>query len=507
MSYISRRRIVQFLAAMSFTRFASACGLGGATENNPSGSSGSSDSGAPTTASAGDSVTIPYPLYGLNSGDNLAHFLDDTSFMTAFGDLKPSILRYPGGNSANWFDLSTGLLLTDATPPPPSGQLSAFTTPPAFTFCALAALLEKADAQSTIVLNLLTGDMQSQIEDLRDAKGEISIRRIELGNEYYLNGVHGDQYIQVFPTAQDYAKAANAYASAIKSVFPHAELGVPVETSSGGGTRQSTWNKTLVPILSKDIDALIVHNYQDPPEPPFTGASVKADARTLAAPGGVAAILSRVSTGTDNIKNVANTWPGYKIWNTETNLRDFVGAVAGTWTHGLYVAYQLLSLLEVPNIAQALVHAVTNGTTYSAIWTTSGTFPNSSVQYHQGSLSASGISMQIVFRAACHKTKARQLSISTNPAQQGSNGGSAPSLYGWILGNHESSVVLNLSATAYALTFHNEHLFAGAAYTQLSGEPTAYVGTPNNLTSAQGSFDTRCGLTLPPYSITLFETC
>lgn len=59
-------------------------------------------------ATACSSPNIPYPLYGLNSGDNLAHFESDASFMSVFGDLGPSLLHYPSGNSANWFDLTPG---------------------------------------------------------------------------------------------------------------------------------------------------------------------------------------------------------------------------------------------------------------------------------------------------------------------------------------------------------------------------------------------------------------
>ena len=84
--------------------------------NSSSGSGPAPAAGTPTTATAGISVNIPYPLYGLNSGDNLVHFESDASFMSAFGQLGPSLLRYPVGKSANWFDLSTGFLLTNPNP-------------------------------------------------------------------------------------------------------------------------------------------------------------------------------------------------------------------------------------------------------------------------------------------------------------------------------------------------------------------------------------------------------
>lgn len=67
-------------------------------------------------ATACSSPNIPYPLYGLNSGDNLAHFESDASFMSAFGQLGPSLPHYRGGNWPNWFDLSTGFLPNNPNP-------------------------------------------------------------------------------------------------------------------------------------------------------------------------------------------------------------------------------------------------------------------------------------------------------------------------------------------------------------------------------------------------------
>ena len=58
--------------------------------------------------------------------------------MRLFEQLGPSLLRYPGGRSANWFDLSTGVHLANPTTPSNSGKLESIPTPSAWAFCAAA---------------------------------------------------------------------------------------------------------------------------------------------------------------------------------------------------------------------------------------------------------------------------------------------------------------------------------------------------------------------------------
>ena len=92
MADMTRRRVLQVLASAPFAAFAGGCGqgvLGGSSGlgSSGSGSSGSGASGTSTTATVGGEVSIPYPLYGLNTGTNLAHLIGNTAFMETFGKL------------------------------------------------------------------------------------------------------------------------------------------------------------------------------------------------------------------------------------------------------------------------------------------------------------------------------------------------------------------------------------------------------------------------------------
>lgn len=534
MSNINRRQAVQiFLGGVPLAGLAVAHGAAGSAASTSSTDHSSSAPGTPTTAKLGSSVGIPYPFYGLNSGGNLGPFAQDTNtgkqnpFLPVFTDLGPSILRYPGGNSSGWFDLSNGLLLADPSVMPPPDQLHDFQTPPGFTLSALKTLLQAAAGpensvvEASIVVNMLTYEqsqsqspppslltqMQQQIELLTSVAESLPITKIELGNELYLQGIHGTQYAQIYPCAKSYATAAKLWVKGLRSALGSSvELGVPVTLDvNSSDPRMSMWNKTVVDMLMTDIDALVAHNYLDPPNPPFSGTTVSEERTELAQNGSVPAIFSQVNVGIKRVVNLADMWPSLKIWNTETNFRDDVMGIANTWTHGLYAAYQLLAILEVPNIAQCLLHAVIGAQTeFSTIWTIDGNFPGgSTTQYKANTLSATGTTLKMLFGATRNKTSAQPLTFSTNPDQTGSNGNTAPSLYGWAFGSNAACIVLNLSPTAYALSFGGGSLFAGASYTQVSGDPIAFVGTPSNLVVTRGNFSAAMGLTLPAFSMTV----
>ena len=496
---LTRRRTLQLLATAPILPMISGCS--GAASGSSTTPPVNPAPGTPTVATAGSAVSIPYPLYGLNTGDNLSSHMSDTGFLPAVTQLGPSIMRYPGGNSAGWFDISTGSLLTNPTYAPVSEVLS-FNSP-AFTFSVLSQILTAASGKATIVLNLLQGNMASQVAALQAAASIVPIERVELGNELYLSGLSGlNQYQTTFPTTASYATTANAYAKAIKTVLPLAKIGVCADTTpSGSSSRETNWNSQLLPLL-QGIDAIICHDYQNPASKPFTGSSASSDNAALAAPGGPPSIFQEAVTARTQIQAAAATFNGFEVWVTETNLRDTVGGIAGTWAHGLYVAYMQLLLLEVPSIKQALIHALHSGSEYEESHASSGSFPGSTVAYAQNGLSASGYTSLFVFRAARNNTTAQPLNFNENPSQVAASGGTSTSLYGWTFGNNATCVLLNLSPDTYSASFNSSTLFNGTAYQQLSGSPAGYVGTVTGLTTTSGTYSPSTGISLPPYSIT-----
>ena len=458
------------------------------------------------SASVGPKRTIPHALFGLNDGASLprhiGEYIDNREFMRTFAQLAPSILRYPGGTIANWFDLSTGEMLKH--PSVPNTKTVADLSRYPFTWSVYKKLLDQADSESSIVLNLLTGNLESQIAALKNAqKVGVPITRIELGNEYYLAGSGGsDGYETVFPDGASYARVANKYARAVKREFPDCRIGVCMNSNVHLRVpRSREWNQSLLSTVDSSIDAVIPHIYHDPPSTLFGDRHNKPKTDALAERGGPQLIFSLAldPRPLSFIREATASRP-YEIWITETNLRDFGGKIAGTWTHGLFVAFDLMNLLNLPTLNMALLHDVIGRVMYGTIFSKSdgNTFPGTDLHYQPDTLSASGMGCMMLFQAARGKHSAAPLEFDRNPMQTGLLDSRVPSLYGWVF-DEDSMLVLNLSPQTCNLKIPKLRL-AGLKHTQLFGDPVKYVASLSSLKQLHGITGTE--INLPPYSMT-----
>jgi len=453
-----------------------------------------------TSMASGQPIAIPAALFGFNTGEDLARYKDNPEFLRAMGQLAPAILRYPGGNGANWFDLTSGMNVANPLFPAPHNSPNYNSAP--FTFSAYKTMLQAGHSQPSIVLNLLTAAMEPQIEALRAARNMgISLTRIELGNEYYLAGLEGGtQYAKVFPDAASYAKTAKQYASALKAAFPECRIGVPLIARASNRPREATWNDDLMKQIDSSIDAIIPHIYHDPPKDIFGAKGERVTGDPLTTPGGPQTIFS-MAFAPEPPKIIRRALRGTdrEVWITETNLRDFAGSVANTWTHGLFLVLDLMELMYLPNLRQALVHSVIGGLMYEAITQPTRGAGENSADARAGlkpcQLTATGLTCSLLLRAARGKTTAAPLTFSPNPSQRTQESMGVPSLYGWSFGDHASAILLNLSPAAATLALTGE--WKGMTGTQVSGEPsTLSERTIKSLTASPA-------LMLPAYSITM----
>jgi hypothetical protein len=449
---------------------------------------------------SGQPTTIPAALFGFNTGEDLARYKDNSDFLKVLGELSPGILRYPGGNGANWFDLTNGMNVVNPSFPAPHNSPNYNSAP--FTFSAYKTMLQAGHSQPSIVLNLLTAAMEPQIQALQAARSMgISLARIELGNEYYLEGLEGgNQYTKVFPDAASYAKTAKQYASALKAAFPGCRIGVPLIARASNMPREGTWNDELMKHIDPSIDAVIPHIYHDPPKDIFGTKGQRVAGNPLATPGGPQTIFSlALAPEPPNIIRRAVRATDRQVWITETNLRDFAGTVANTWTHGLFLILDLMELMHLPNLQQALAHSVIGGFMYEAITQPSHGASENSADARAGlkpcQLTATGLSCSLLMRAARGKTAAAPLTFSPNPIQHTREGIDVPTLYGWSFGEHASAILLNLSPAEATLALREE--WKGTQGTQVTGDPSTFSEWKmKNLTASPA-------LTLPAYSITM----
>lgn len=480
-------------------------------------------------ASPGQQIRVMLPDWlGANAEITRGPSYEEADFLEAIAKVAPSRLRYPGGTIANYWDWETGWLIPGTDPP--YGLDKAKPNPRKLE--DLRHALEAAHSQPVFVLNLMTSTLDHQLAMLEHAEGMgLPIDRIELGNEFYLDRTH---YVELFPTAEDYAEVANRWIAAIKQRFPEAQVAaVGAYVRSGDEYRRKTWNERVLAKL-QGADALVLHIYhgaglgtevnklleaQGLVDSRQKGNGMVSDLpvqrlqrQAMETPGGMATVLGTPWTGLKTIKDLASVPDGMKVWITEFNLFDRTGPLQNTWAHGLFLAGYISGLLQHPEISLATVHNLTGNTAFALIFREENSFakhldgpPNQRL-----TLTALGEAYRPLSLAMRGHEKAQRIAFSPCPmvkmkdnAEYGAD--TYPALQGWVFtGGGEPAVafVLNLSETPR--TIDPSTLGLGVAtFSHVWANPLNYVTGPGDMERDQGPLGET--LTLQAYSITLLS--
>lgn len=162
--------------------------------------------------------------------------------------LKPQMLRYPGGTVTHGWNWREGVIET---------RKSKSTHP----ISDIKTLTEYTNAGFVFVLDILNKTLSDQIEMLTSIeKLGIEISYIELGNELY---AQDENYISVFPSGKDYAQKVLEWLPELRRNFPKAKiaallLGRKVRESN---VRMYNWNNLVVGYTMNKIDAFTYHIY------------------------------------------------------------------------------------------------------------------------------------------------------------------------------------------------------------------------------------------------------
>lgn len=480
-SRMSRRRLLQFLgcsvAGMAGIDILAACG--GSNPPQPVNGTVTSNPGA-------SRQVAPYFL-GYNNVPIHSPSWDNPDIVNAAIPLKPGTLRYPGGTVANYWDWQSGWFV----PAAPGGFLNA----PRSTY-RLQELLIAVRATGAIpiyVLNMLTSDLNTQLEMLQTAKSMgLPVQLVELGNEFYLS-TPGD-YVTKFPGGSDYGKQATSWISAIRAAFPDAKIavvgGVPV-TNSSNDPRKANWNQELVQNL-QGADALTLHPYVPIPQGTVTQGASSANVSNLE---------DIVSARWQQFENVLQSFPpNMKVWFTEYNLVDAANQVFHTWIHGILVAEMSLNFLAEDRSELACYYDMIGKTGSEAIFYDRQSQGADNSPLPQFALTAAGLAMRLLADTMQGMTSARQISFSTGSASGG--GGISPSpLQGWIFtdGTNQRGFIINSSSASF--TWTTPSAFAlGTRFQQLTGDPFKIITGPDSLTANSGMLGIQ--LVLPSYSVT-----
>jgi hypothetical protein len=426
---------------------------------------------------SGSARPLSRAFFGLN-GNNVQSGLtwDRADLDAALASLRPGGLRYPGGTIGNYWAWSSGGFQ-------PNGPWPGDTGAPAMdnSLTPFKVGLQGSAAEALFVVNMLTVDgrlatsddnprmIQDQIAFLQAAASAgISVKRIELGNEFYLAGpaagAHGSDYTTRFPTATAYAQEATAWVSALHAAFPGAQIAA-VGTDAAGNNmpRREGWNAAVLADLS-GANALTLHPYV----PVKDGAATTQAVLSLPYQRLQSLIATEFAQLTSN---------GLGAWITEFNLLDQTPTLAfdGTWTHGLFVAAYALLLAQNPVVTLVDLHNVLGDAGTGALFDSTDGFDAPTPVTQFLGPTAIGAAFATLFQASNVSTTAQPLTFAGGPVLDDG----APGLVGldFTGGGQHQVVIVNLTATDATLnvsslftgTFHWSRTTAASPSTQITG--------------------------------------
>ena len=464
---------------------------------------------AATAIVAGKSGT-PRPLtptfFGLN-GNNTQEGLnwDGADLGTALASLRPGVLRYPGGTLGNYWDWRAGWFQPGGPWP---GQTNAQTgqvlAPFDNSLTPYKVALQRSGAEALFLVNMLTIDgrlatdadndrlIQDQIQFLQSAvTAGISVKRVELGNEFYLPGnnpagAFATDYSTRFPTAGDYARQASAWVSALRTAFPAVQIAaVGADATGNNMPRRETWNADVLAGLT-GANALTLHPYIQVQDATVTPQSL------LSLP--YARVQSLAATEFPQLASY-----GLDAWVTEFNMVDKTPALtfAGTWTHGLFVAAYALLLAQNPTVTLVDLHNAVGDAVAGVLFDSIDGFRAATPVTELLGRSAMGATYAALLQATKSTSTAQPLTFPAGPVLEGG----APGIVGMDFsgGGQHQVVIVNLAETD--VTLNVASLFSGTfrwSRTTAASLTTSVTGT-NAVTVKKGRASRT--LKVPSHSI------
>ncbi len=164
--------------------------------------------------------------------------------------LKTDIIRYPGWTVSQYWDWRKWISTKNPN-----------NTPHKLT--DLAKLQKATNAKVIFVLNMLTSNLDNQIEMLKKAENLwIKIEYVEMWNEFYLSWENHQDYIKKFPTAKEYVNTLNIWTQKLKQTFPNIKIWVVAISRPINNKHWKDWNE-IIKNNAKNFDAYVYHIYSN----------------------------------------------------------------------------------------------------------------------------------------------------------------------------------------------------------------------------------------------------
>jgi hypothetical protein len=388
---------------------------------------------------------------------------------------KVKAFRYPAGTIANYWDWTLGR--------DERGTDGYYMT------SNLKIAADAADLTTFWVVNMLTKDLQHNLDGLQQAENEgFDIDYVEMGNEFYLADA---DYVTKFPSGVKYGQDCQTWINAIKSQFPGVKCAIvtTMKTSSRG----EFWHDALEPAVV-DGDGT---------------AQQQADQwNAFNQPEGPAIMLAQPNADWNSLRSGNDLPADVDIWITEFNLKDSNGAVRQTWANGLFNANQIHAFLQDGRVSRILLHnwlssnkqAMFGETTeLNHVLTNHGQGDLTTTPYEFG---AGGQVIRMFAEVMGGATNIAPLNIELNPQVNVTGYDSYDAVYGYRFydGSASKAILVNTSDTAYdidttVIAPSNSHV------RQLWGDPHTYVTGENETLNRTTSLTLPKTLRLPAYSV------
>jgi len=419
------------------------------------------------------------PLYGFNGNNIKGPSWSNKSFRDSVSSLRLKVIRYPGGTISNWWQWQKGGFVDDPSLPE---KFKRRYTPT--TLEDLKLLVDETNCDVVFTLNMITKDLQDQLEMLSHAQSlKIPVKYIELGNEF-TNAKNPGR--QKFLSAEDYGKTCEQWIDAIKSRFPNVKIAVV------GGNRNysenvKNWNK-LVLQNAPNADAIVAHLY--PARKNIIDASGINFQKLFEE-----LVNTFNNQGFTSVNN-KNIWiTEYNInWASEANEDDdkSVPSSSNAWSQALSTLLLTSAVTSIsPNTTVILNHNISNTSVFAAIETENKTFrklPN-------------GIGMAEWLAASDQMNTLTKINFTDDKNQMMQD----YQLFGWKFFNNKNSALLLVNLLATPLKLNVADITK-----QNATYETKYAGK-NDIINSAADIKYKTGtisnstIELPGYSVTIIK--
>ncbi len=281
--------------------------------------------------------TLYLDQVSLEPADAVGEARPDTEAMVR--QLRPSFLRWPGGNVAQDYHWQWGIGPRDLRPVWINKSWSNAPEPDDFGTDEYLAFCERLHIEPSITVNVdgagatpeeaaawveyVNGPATSHYGAVRAKNGHpapYGVKQWELGNEIFGGWVRGHV------TAEEYARAAVRYARAMRAVDPSLRL---IAVGEGVFPGSNDWNRAVARIAGPEIQYLAIHDYtslsQNAKEPDPRVAMMARAGEFEAHYRHIGEIL-REAAPTHEIKLIVNEW---NLFYGADTIQSMEGAVYG----------------------------------------------------------------------------------------------------------------------------------------------------------------------------------